>query len=156
VLTRLLSTLVQLQVGEVLGVSRELLGLLNDSIKLKSGKPIVASSFVTRNRGALIKLQMEYDGHPITAIIDTRSQLNIVSKAVWKSAIKRPMDIAKTLAMNDTNGGKGILRGLIQHVPLACGQVLTKANLYVGEHVPFQLLLGRPWQQGNFVSIDER
>ena len=66
------------------------------------------------------------------------------------------MDIAKTLAMNDANGGEGILRGLIQHVPLACGQVLTEANLYVGEHVPFQLLLGRPWQRGNFVSIDER
>jgi len=37
VLTQLLSTPVQLQVGEVLGISKELSGLLNDSIKLKSG-----------------------------------------------------------------------------------------------------------------------
>ena len=156
VLTRLLSTPVQLQVGEVLGVSKELSGLLNDSIKLKAGKPLVASSFVTRTRGVLIKLHMECDGVPITAIVDTGSQLNIVSKAMWKSAIKRPMDIAKSLAMNDANGGEGILRGLVQHVPLSCGNVVTEANLYVGEHVPFQLLLGRPWQRGNFVSIDER
>ena len=29
-----------------------------------------------------------------------------------------------------------------------------RANLYVG-NVPFDLLLGRPWQRGNKVSIDE-
>jgi C4-type Zn-finger protein len=156
VLTQLLSTPVQLQVGEVLGISKELSGLLNDSIKLKSGKPLVASSFVTRTRGVLIKLHMECDGIPVVAIIDTGSQLNIVSKTIWKSVIKRPMDIAKSLAMNDANGGEGILRGLVQHVPLTCGIVSTEANLYVGEHVPFQLLLGRPWQRGNYVSIDER
>jgi hypothetical protein len=156
VLTRLLSTPVQLQVGEILGISKELSGLLNESIKLKTGKPLVASSFLTRTRGLLIKLQMECEGKPLVAIIDTGSQLNVVSKTAWKEAIRHPMDIAKTLAMNDANGGEGVLRGLVQHVPLSCGQVLTQANLYVGEHVPFQLLLGRPWQRGNFVSIDER
>jgi len=30
------------------------------------------------------------------------------------------------------------------------------ANLYVGENLPFDLLLGRPWQKGNRISIDER
>jgi hypothetical protein len=48
--------------------------------------------------------------------------------------------------MNDHNGGEGILRGLVQHVPLTCRQVIMEVNLYVGEHVPFQLLLRRPWQ----------
>jgi hypothetical protein len=57
--------------------------------------------------------------------------------------------------MNDANGGEGQLRGLVQNVPLTCGGVHTQANLYVGDHVPFSLLLGRPWQCGNFVSIDE-
>ena len=46
--------------------------------------------------------------------------------------------------MNDVNGGDGILRGLVQNIPIFCRQVQTKANLYVGEHVPFQLLLGQP------------
>ena len=103
----------------------------------------------------LIKLHMECDGIPVVAIIDTGSQLNIVSKAIWKTVIKRPMDIAKSLSMNDANGGEGILWGLVQHVPLNCGSVSTEANLYVGEHMPFQLLLGRPWQRGNYVSIDK-
>jgi hypothetical protein len=66
------------------------------------------------------------------------------------------MNIAKSLAMNDANGGEGILRGLVQHVPLTCRIVAIEANLYVGEHVPFQLLLGRPWQRGNYVLIDRR
>jgi hypothetical protein len=81
------STPVQLQVGKVLGVSKELSGLLNESIKLKSGKPMVASSFLTKTQGLLIKLQMEREGKPLVAIIDTGSQLNVVSKAAWKEAI---------------------------------------------------------------------
>jgi hypothetical protein len=58
--------------------------------------------------------------------------------------------------MNDANGGEGNLHGIVENVPLNCGGVMTHANLYVGTHVPFDLLLGRPWQRGNFVSIDER
>ena len=29
-------------------------------------------------------------------------------------------------------------------------------SLYVGNKAPFDLLLGRPWQRGNYISIDER
>ena len=32
----------------------------------------------------------------------------------------------------------------------------TYANVFVGDRAPFDLLLGRPWQRGNFISIDER
>lgn len=41
-------------------------------------------------------------------------------------------------------------------MPLNCGKVSTKANLYVRSHIPFELLLGQPWQRGNYVSIDKR
>ena len=60
------------------------------------------------------------------------------------------------MSMNDANGREGNLHGIVENVPLNCGGVMTQANLYVGTHVPFDLLLGRPWQRGNFVSIDER
>ncbi|KAH7917430.1 hypothetical protein BV22DRAFT_981817, partial [Leucogyrophana mollusca] len=66
-----------------------------------------------------------------------------------------PMDIARTMNMNDANGGEGLLRGLVPNVPLSCGGVHTEASLFVREHVPFDLLLGRSWQRGNYVSIDE-
>jgi hypothetical protein len=58
--------------------------------------------------------------------------------------------------MNDANGGEGHLNGIVQNVPLNCGSIVTHTNLYVGDKVPFDLLLGRPWQHGNFISIDER
>jgi hypothetical protein len=58
--------------------------------------------------------------------------------------------------MNDANGGAGNLQGHISGVSLKCGSVETFANLYVGDTVPFDLLLGRPWQRDNLVSIDER
>ena len=47
------------------------------------------------------------------------------------------------------------MKGLVPSVPLSCGSVLMHANVYVGDKVPFGLLLGRPWQRGNFVSIEE-
>ena len=58
--------------------------------------------------------------------------------------------------MNDANGGEGTLSGFLAKVPLQCGQVMTVANMYVGENAPFDMLLGRPWQRGNFITIDER
>jgi len=65
------------------------------------------------------------------------------------------MDTTESTKMNDANGGTGILTGMVENVRLDFGGVSTRANLYVGEHVPFDLLLGRPWQRGNYVSIDE-
>ena len=58
--------------------------------------------------------------------------------------------------MNDANGREGSLNGIVENVPHNCGGIMTQANLYVDDHIPFNLLLGRLWQCGNFVSIDER
>jgi len=158
VLNHVLNTKVELAVGEIFGVSRELSTMLADSIKIKPQPPAVgiATSFRTKTRGLLIKLSMECDGAPIEAIIDTGSQLNVVSEAAWNSKIRRPIDRKKATSMSDANGGERNLMGIVENVPLNCGGVSTEANIYVGEHVPFDLLLGRPWQRGNYVSIDER
>ena len=132
--------------------------LLADSIKVKNQPfaPVgLATSFRTKTRGLLIKLSTECDGNSIQAIIDTGSQLNIISEGACNAKICRPIDHKTSVAMNDANGGEGNLYGIVENVPLNCGGVMTHANLYVGSHVPFDLLLGRPWQRGNFVSIDE-
>jgi hypothetical protein len=164
VLNQVLNTRIDLAIGEVLGISKDLSALLGDKIKPKSTKPpgpIVASlpiatSFYTKNRGLLIQLHMQCDGRPITAIIDTGSQLNIVNKSICDSKIIRPVDNKEKISIADANGGQGKLEGMVANVPLNCGEVATSANLYVGTHVPFELLLGRPWQRGNYVTIDER
>ena len=179
VLGRILSQPVTLAVGEVFGISKELTHHLQDVLKPKSQAPaqiippkplttsnakvnsiaddqFVATMFVSKSRGTLIKLRMECDGAPVQAIIDTGSQLNIAHKRIWKSVLGRPIDMHKVVSMSDANGGEGMLKGLVANVPLSCGGVMTHANVYVGDQVPFDLLLGRPWQRGNFVSIDER
>ena len=161
-LNHVLNAKVELAVGEVFGVSRELSQMLADSIKPKAAKAQVpvglatsGSGFRAKTRGLLIKVTMECDGNPIQAIIDTGSQLNIVSERTCKSLIRRPIDYSAPISMNDANGGEGKLTGVVENVPLDFGSVKTRANLYVGPHVPFDLLLGRPWQRGNLVSIDE-
>lgn len=164
VLNQVLNTRIDLAIGEVLGISRELSTMLGEKIKPKSTKPSgpvvaslpIATSFYTKNRGLLIRLHMQCDGRPITAIIDTGSQLNIVSKGICENKILRPVDGNQRISIADANGGQGKLEGMVANVPLNCGDVATTANLYVGTHVPFELLLGRPWQRGNFVTIDER
>ncbi|KAG2738863.1 hypothetical protein P692DRAFT_201675030, partial [Suillus brevipes Sb2] len=88
-----LRTPIRLEVGELLGTSRELSGILANTIKPKSCDPkIEAHSVWTKTQGLLIKIAMHCDGQAINAIIDTGSQLNIVNKHVWKTIINRPID----------------------------------------------------------------
>jgi len=104
----------------------------------------------------LIQLTLSCQGRPITAVIDTGSQVNLISRSTASQLIRLPIDLSNGVYMTDANGGKAYLDGLIKDVPLTCGAVTTSTDLYVGENFPFDLLLGRPWQRGNFVSIDER
>jgi hypothetical protein len=83
-----LRTPIKMEIGELLGSSRELSGLLSNAIKPKSVvNKIEAHSVWTKTWGLLIKVVMQCDGHTISAIIDTGSQLNIVSSYIWKTII---------------------------------------------------------------------
>jgi hypothetical protein len=164
VVHNILETPITLKVKEVLGSSREVSERFSEMIKRKNikeptvanlGESIVAST-QARTQEFLIELPMECDNRSFSAIIDTGSQLNVLSKSAWRRFIKRPMDVSKAMTMRDANGGEGVLRGLVSSVPLTCGRVQTTANFYVGDSAPFDVLLGRPWQRGNRVTIDER
>jgi hypothetical protein len=104
----------------------------------------------------LIKLQVMHNGYPITAIIDTGSQLNVIRESIAHQAIPMPIDLSRPTTMNDANGGASVLPGYLAGVELTCGEVNTTGDLYVARDVPFDLLLGRPWQSNNYVSIVER
>jgi hypothetical protein len=84
-----LNSKVELAVGEVFGISHKLLNLLADSMKFKSQQGAIGltMSFRTKTRGLLIKLSMECNRIPIEAIIDTSSELNIVSEKICNSKI---------------------------------------------------------------------
>ncbi|EED82415.1 predicted protein [Postia placenta Mad-698-R] len=104
ILDRVLGTSVSLKIGKVLAISKDMSHQLQNVLKLRQAA-MVALTVVTPSRGTLIKLQMECDDRPVTAIIDTGSQLNIAHWRVWKSMLRRPMDVTCFVNMNDVNGG---------------------------------------------------
>ncbi|KAJ7120477.1 hypothetical protein C8R43DRAFT_959921 [Mycena crocata] len=179
VIRKVLNSEVTLSVKDVLGASRELSSALLEMIKVKNqgthkvglsiegetctsnwindlDDTVVAQTRIPRSRGMLIDIELECDGRKPMGIIDTGSQLNIVREDIAQMFIRKPFDLHRSIKMNDANGGEGQLKGLISNVTFRCGAVDTSANLFVGEKSPFTLLLGRPWQRGNRVSIDER
>jgi hypothetical protein len=148
VLNHLLGAKIELALGEVIGVSKELSNMLADSIRFRNSKghmPVGLTmqglDFHIKTQAMLIKISLECDGKPIEAVIDTGLQLNIVSKKVYKSIIRRPIDKSAAISMSDANGGKGFLSGVVENIPLDFGTVRTRANIYIGAHVPFDLLL---------------
>lgn len=158
ILDRILNTPLTLSVSEVIGSSKEVNQQLQNVIKFKRlismpDAAQVAATIITHNCGALIHLAVECDGNPVDSIVDTRSMINIVHQQVWKQVIHRPLDKSLQITMKDANGGEGCLIGLVQNVPVRCGGATTWANLYVAEQVPFAMLLGRPWQRGNHISM---
>ncbi|TFK16892.1 hypothetical protein FA15DRAFT_606153 [Coprinopsis marcescibilis] len=166
VVQQILDMQVSLPLQNILGTSKELSTSLQEVIRLKNKSTGISA--LVNNTGiyetfnglsrpkneVLIQLDVMYNGNSITAIIDTGSQLNVVSDQVANNVLKLPIDLTKSVYMNDANGGASRLKGLIENVKLTCGGVITYTDLYAGETVPFDLLLGRPWQRGNYVSID--
>ncbi|KAJ7171350.1 hypothetical protein C8R46DRAFT_1216918 [Mycena filopes] len=164
IVKRLLDLEIPLTVREVLVASKEIRNEIQDVIRLKNVKavllghdsPLIANWAWPRSEGVLIRVEMEIGGRRVVAIVDTGSQLDVVRADVAALVLHRPVDMTRVTNMNDANGGRGQLRGFINDVELACGSVLTRTSLWVSQQAPFALLLGRPWQRNNLVTIDER
>ncbi|KAG1791288.1 hypothetical protein EV424DRAFT_1337483, partial [Suillus variegatus] len=112
VLNRILNVPVELTAGEILGVSKELAGLLAESIKpktinrkdvhlvydlMKKRKSEAEGFRITENpeartKEALIELPIRIHGNSLKAVIDTGSQLNIVSEHMYEKFIKLPIN----------------------------------------------------------------
>ncbi|KAF8128284.1 hypothetical protein K438DRAFT_2000447 [Mycena galopus ATCC 62051] len=164
VMERLLDLEFPMTIREVLAASKDIRNGLQETMRLKNvkavlmgeGSPVVANWTWPRSDGVLIRIEMEVSGRRVNAIVDTGSQLDVVRSDVAALVIHRPVDMTRTTGMNDANGGRGELRGFINEVELSCGGVTTKTGLWLSQQAPFELLLGRPWQRNNLVSIDER
>jgi hypothetical protein len=165
IVKHILDAPVTLKIREILGSSRELTDQLAHMMKRKNVKSNETPAHVNLNsaflpfsdKADLIVVPLQIGNRDILAIVDTGSQLNIVKRKIFDTYLTHlPMDPSKTLTMNDANGGSGLLKGYVSNVQLTCGSVTTAGNFYMGDSVPFDLLLGRPWQRDNLVSIDER
>ncbi|KAJ6499509.1 hypothetical protein C8R47DRAFT_1258610 [Mycena vitilis] len=166
IIDRILDLTIPMTVREAFVASKDIRTGILDTIRLKNVKavllgkgsdnPIVASWNWPRSEGVLIKIDVTTGGRTISAIVDTGSQLDVVRTDIAALKIQRPIDMSRIMSMNDANGGKGQLQGFIGDVEFNCGGVLTFTDLWMSQQAPFELLLGRPWQRGNLVSIDER
>ncbi|KAJ7077242.1 hypothetical protein C8R44DRAFT_536235, partial [Mycena epipterygia] len=166
VMERILDNPVVLSTREIMVLSKEIRNDFQDLIKVKNVKavllgssqnhPLIANLDWPRTEGILIKIEMETGGKPVCAIIDTGSQLDVVRADIAALSIRRAVDMSHVTNMNDANGGRGQLQGWIRDVEFNCGGARTVTDLWVSQKAPFELLLGRPWQRGNLVSIDER
>ncbi|KAG1774966.1 hypothetical protein EV702DRAFT_973934 [Suillus placidus] len=111
VLNRMLNIPVELTTGEILGVLKELAGLLAESIKPKSimkkdvhlvydsaiGNESTAEGLrVMGISEALIELPIRIHGNSLKVVIDTGSQLNIVSKGMYEKYINLLINQGKT------------------------------------------------------------
>ena len=162
VVEQILDTQVSLPLRNILGASKELSNNFQNMIKYKNPNDKPAASYAaqdvfnssirkedkvdaedfydpdyqeedTKDEKALIKLTLYCNSRPITAVIDTGSQLNIVSQSIAREYIRLPINTTQAIIMNDVNGNSGQLDGIIKKVPLRCGEVLTEANLYIGQ-----------------------
>ncbi|KAL1671330.1 hypothetical protein EV122DRAFT_226755 [Schizophyllum commune] len=178
IVNKVLGQEITLTVGEFLGsssrdVQKEFRGVLQPKSVPRAGGPengalvhtAVTSPTPSRtevyavemDEDNLIRLDLLCEGTPVHAIIDTGSQLNVMRESLaQKILVGMPLDTAGALTMNDANGGAGYISGVMKQVRLDLGQIKTKTDIYLGAKVPFDLLLGRPWQRGNKISIDER
>ncbi|KAJ6482260.1 hypothetical protein C8R47DRAFT_1217910 [Mycena vitilis] len=166
IIERILDLTIPMTVREAFVSSKEIRTGILETIRLKNVKavllgkshnnPLVANWNWPRTEGILIRVEVETNGKTVTAIIDTGSQLDVVRADVAALKIRHPVNMCKVMSMNDANGGRGELRGYISDVEFNCGGVMTRTDLWVSHQAPFELLLGRPWQRGNLVTIDER
>ncbi|KAA1476736.1 hypothetical protein DENSPDRAFT_754101, partial [Dentipellis sp. KUC8613] len=99
-MSELLKTPFSVTIGELLGVSREMAQLLSENLKMKSGSLLTTTDetspeafvFGAKTHGLLISINMECNGSPVRAIIDTGSELNVVRTDVYRTVIQQPMD----------------------------------------------------------------
>ncbi|KAJ7714997.1 hypothetical protein B0H16DRAFT_1742328 [Mycena metata] len=166
VVDRIMDVQIPMSLREIFVTSKEIRGEIQDLIKVKNVRavllgstdhhPLIANMNWPRTEGILIKIDMTTNGKQVCAIIDTGSQLDVVRADIAALYIGRSVDMSQVIDMKDANGGRGQLQGRISGVEFNCGGARTTANLWVSQKAPFELLLGRPWQRGNLVSIDER
>ena len=142
---------------DLLGVSKDVSTRMQEILKVKKVETAQPTSthLVTTQPKPLIRFNGTYNDHPIECIVDTGSQLNIISNDLCKHVIRRPIDASEPVIMNDANGGSSQLLGVVRNIPLHIGHITTLMDAHVAKDPPFEALLGRPWQANNMVNVEE-
>jgi ATP-dependent Clp protease adapter protein ClpS len=124
-------------------------------------QPVKSYARTVRNKQLgyvpLLEFTVRWNNKPIRAIIDTGSEMNIISKEVVEEIQPtEPRTLDFKVSMVDANNGRTRMESHYSDICLTIGQKETYADLYVMPKAKFGLILGRPWQSENLVTIDER
>ncbi|KAJ6511317.1 hypothetical protein C8R47DRAFT_1094610, partial [Mycena vitilis] len=85
-------------VGEIMAISKDVRTLTTNHFKTQYPW--------SEDDGVLIKIDMEIGGRPVVAVIDTGSQLDVIREDVADRILHQPIDLSKSIMMNDANGGE--------------------------------------------------
>jgi hypothetical protein len=90
------------------------------------------------------EIQMEGLQHPVRALIDSGSEVNLVSKKVYEEGqwfIDRDID----WKVNSVNRTRNALWGACPDIKVKIGNVVEPINIFVHETLPYPVLLGQPF-----------
>jgi len=160
VLSKILSMKVELTMGEILSNSQELTQALAVQIRFRyvtSSKSMLQAHHicVSHVHGPLLTVPVRIENQVYKAIVDSGSEVNIITWELWEK-LQVLMDVDASLMLCDANGGNGELKGLIPNLAIQIGGLTTHSNFWVSTECPLDILLSRPWQCHNLVSINER
>jgi hypothetical protein len=165
VFQKLCKTPVTISLQEVFGSSPTMAKKMQDYLRLtrsqksaegqvnEIGRPM---PMFNPPKSQLIMLPMKFNnGLSVNALIDPGSELDIIHRTACIKA-RLPIDTNETTYMRDAGQHDTKMDGICRKVKLRTEGLATFTNLWVGDNLPFGLLLGRPWQRQNRISIEER
>ncbi|KAL3687181.1 hypothetical protein R1sor_013490 [Riccia sorocarpa] len=90
-----------------------------------------------------VKVQLGGLTEPVTALVDTGSEINIILRAVYERG-QWPIDLHHGWALRSANGVKKPLYGACPNIPVRIGNVVVTQNFFVQDNTLTQVILGSP------------
>ena len=104
----------------------------------------------------LIELLVKFDnGLSLNALIDPGSQIDVMSEDACRKT-QSFVDRTTGIKMKDASQNITMLQGRCREIRLWLGDNPTVTDFWVGGNIPYDIVLGRPWQRRNRIGIDER
>ncbi|KAL3702292.1 hypothetical protein R1sor_020314 [Riccia sorocarpa] len=91
-----------------------------------------------------VKVQLGGLAEPITALVDTGSEINVMSRAVYERG-QWPIDLHHGWALRSANGVKKEMYGACPFIPVRIGNVEVTQHFFVQENAPIPVILGQPY-----------
>jgi hypothetical protein len=169
---RILDSEITVMLREVIGTSKEVTHQLIDYMRPKNPKPADAAEVNLQQlqtsdteddepeeKRPLIYVRVLHNGKPITAVVDTGSEVNLIHKSVYNEVFDPRIypPSKRRMVVRVADGAQSLIQGVARKVPLEINGTLTYTDIYLGmPSLPYDLLLGLPWIEDNMVCIDQR